>query len=149
MIGLLTAGKLVAALLFAGLAWYTSQLIKPLFPEGSDPGWFEWTNLVVGFAVGWVVAGSRAGTGWMASISYGLTTAVALVFWGLLLNCGAEMINLSLRKQYDGPMDAVMGVFKLMIHNFQLMMTTQVVGTLLIGSMIAGLITEIAGRNFR
>ncbi len=34
-----TAAKLVAAILFAALAFYVSQLIRPLFPEGTNLGW--------------------------------------------------------------------------------------------------------------
>ena len=149
MIGMLTAGKLVAAILFAGLAWWTSQVIMPLFPEGTDPGLFEWVNTAVGFVVGWVIAGSRAGTGWAAAVSYGLTTVAGLVFWALFLNCAAEMIRLSLRRAYDGPVEAVIGIFDLMVENGQIMIDPTVIGTLVIGGVVAALVVELAGRNFR
>lgn len=149
MVGMLTAGKLVAAILFAGLAWWTSQVIIPLFPEGSDPGQFEWVNTAVGFATGWVIAGNRAGTGRGAAIGYGLTTVAGLVFWALFVNCTAEMIRLSLRKSYDGPVEAVIGIFYLMVENGQIMLDPTVIGTLVIGGVVAALVVEQAGRNFR
>ena len=36
-----TMGRLVGAILFAGLAWYTSLLIIPLFPVGTNLGLFQ------------------------------------------------------------------------------------------------------------
>ena len=147
--GLFTAAKLVGAILFAALAWYTSELIKPLFPDGYDPGRFSETNALIGLGVGWVVAGSRAGRGMASGISAGLTATVALVFWGLLLNCTYEMLRLSLRRQYDGPVEAVVGVFQLMIENLFLMLTPEVIGTLLIGGAVAGLIVEWTSRRAR
>lgn len=149
MIGLFTMAKLVAGILFAALAWYVSELIKPLFPEGYDPGRFSETNAAIGFGVGWVVAGSRAGRGWMSGISAGLTAAFALVFWGLLLNCTYEMIRLSLRRQYDGPVEAVIGVFQLMMSNLLIMLDAEVLITLFGGAIIIGLVVEYTSRKAR
>ena len=149
MVGLFTAAKLVGAVLFAILAWFTSEEIKPLFPEGFDPGRFSEVNALVGLGVGWVVVGSRAGRGLASGISAGLTGVVALVFWGLLVNCTYEMLRLSLRKQYDGPVEAVVGVFQLMMENLLLMINPTVIGMLIVGGMIAGLLVELTGRSFR
>jgi hypothetical protein len=147
--GLFTMPKLVAAVLFAILAWYVSNLIEPLFPEGYDPGRFSEGNFVIGLGVGWVVAGSRAGRGWSSGISAGLTAAFALVFWGLLLNCTYEMLRLSLRRQYDGPVEAVVGVFELMMENLLLMINPTVLGALFGGAAIIGLIVEYTSRKAR
>jgi hypothetical protein len=144
-----TAARMAAAVLFGALTWYVSQLIEPLFPEGSDLGWYAEINAVIGFILGWVVAGSRAGGSWSAAVSYGMTTMVAIVFWGLLLHSGGEMVRKSLRKMYDGPSEAVVDVFGLMWEYANLMATQPVLLTLLIGGIAAGLITEVFGRNFR
>jgi hypothetical protein len=144
-----TAAKLIAALLWAVLAWYTSQLIKPLFPEGTDVGWFAEVNALIGIVIGWQVAGSRAGGTWAAAISYGVTATVALVLWCLFLHSFAEMIRLSLRKLYEGPVDALVGVFALMVDYGQMILDPQVIVTLLVGGIIAGILTEMAGRNWR
>lgn len=144
-----TAAKLIAAILWAALAWYTSQLIKPLFPEGSDLGLFAEVNAAIGLVIGWQVAGSRAGGTWSAAISYGITATAALVLWCLFLHCFAEMVRLSLRRVYDGPVDALVGVFALMVENGRLMLDGQVIGTLVVGGIIAGILTEMAARRWR
>ena len=144
-----TAGRLVAAILWAGLAWLASIQIVPLFPEGTDVGWFAEVNAAIGFIMGWTVAGKRAGGTWSAAVSYGLTATIATVFWGLLLHCFAEMVRQSMRRVYDGPMDALVDVFELMFENAQLMAVQPVLLTLLIGGILVGLVTEAAARTWR
>lgn len=149
MIGMLTAPKLVAGLLFAVIAYAATVLVIPLLPEGFDPGRIAQVNPAIGFAVGWVVAGARAGTGWNASMSYGLTAAVALVFWVLLLDCIALMLRLSLRGQYDGAMEAVTDVFQKMLEFGILLRDPSILVVLIGGSVVAGLLTEVSSRMWR
>jgi len=144
-----TAARLVAGLLFAALAWITSQLIQPQFPEGFDPGYFAEVNAAIGFLCGWVVAGSRARTTWSGAVSYGLTATVALVFWGLFLHCFWLMIGKSTDRVYDGPLEALIDVFQLMFENAQLMAVQPVLLMLLLGGIAAGIVTEMAGRAWR
>jgi len=144
-----TAGRLVASFLWAALAWVTSMQIVPLFPEGTDVGRFAEINAGIAFIVGWTVAGKRAGGTWSAAISYGLTATIAMVFWCLFLHCFAEMSRQSMRRIYDGPMEALVDVFELMFENAQLMAVQPVLMTLLIGGIVAGLMTEAAARTWR
>jgi len=143
-----TTGRLVAAVLFAALSWYVSELTKPLFPEGSDQGKMSEVNAAIGFFVGWLVAGSRARGPWSSAVGYGLTAAVAAFFWCLFLQSFAEMIVKSLRKQYDGPVEAVVSVFEIMLEFGTLVATPQIIATILIGGIVAGLITESAARKY-
>ncbi len=143
-----TAGRLVAAILFGLIAWQVSQMLKPLFPESVALGRFAEVNAVIGIFVGWTVVGSRVGQGWRAAVGYGLTGAAALVFWGLFLQSFGEMIRRSLRKQYDGAMDAVVGVFELMIEHVQIMVAVPVIVTLILGGIVAGLIIEWSARRW-
>lgn len=143
-----TMGRLVGAILFGALAWYVTLLIVPLFPEGTNLGWFQEVNTVFGLFAGWSVAGPRAGTGYVASLSYGLTTLVAMVFMALFFNSSAVMIERSLRKRYDGPGDAITDVFALFIEHGIMMSTSQIISTLLVGSLVAGLLVEFVGRRF-
>ncbi len=146
---MLTMGRLVAAVLFAGLAWYASQLIIPRFPEGFAPGRFAEVNALIAMPVAWKIAGSRAGDGWAASLSYGLTTTVAMVVTCLFLQSFGEMIRQSLKDRYDGPISAVTDVFEMMVEFGQLMIEPTIIGVLVGGGIIAGLLVEITGRNFR
>ena len=143
-----TAAKLVAGALFAALAWVASGLIVPLLPEATAVGMFAPVNAAIGFVVGWRVAGSRARTTLRGAVSYGLTAAFAMTFAALFLHSFAIMIRQSLRKLYDGPADALIGVVELMIEHGRLLAAPEVLGTLLLGGVLAGLATEWAGRRW-
>jgi hypothetical protein len=144
-----TAAKLVAGILWALLAWFASNLIKPYFPEGMDLGLFAEVNAALGFLLGWAMAGPRAGMGYSAAISYGLTTTVFLVVSGVFLHSFVEMVRLSLRRLYEGPVEGLVAVFGLMIKYFGIMAQTEVLVTLLVGGIVAGLVTEWSGRRWR
>lgn len=142
-----TFGKLVGAVLFGALAWFVSGLIVPLFPEGTQLGLFREVNTFFGMLCGWKVAGPRAGTGYVAALSYGLTTLVAMVVLALGFNSSVVMVEQSLKKRYDGPGEAVTDVFAMFVEYGMLMMTPQVVATLVIGGLAAGLVVEFFGRR--
>ena len=142
-----TFAHAVAAILWAALAYYASELIKPYFPEGRNLSLFSEFNAFMGLIVGWRVAGSRAGSGWNASISYGFTTTFFLVLWALFFQCVGEMIRLAFRKRYDGAVEAVVSVFELMLEYGILMFKQDVILTLVIGGIIAGIVTEFFARR--
>ncbi len=143
-----TAGKLVAAILWGAMAWYVSELVKPAFPEGTSFGRFSEYNILIGLVVGWVVAGSRVGKGYVSAVGYGVTATVALMFWGLFIYSFVQMIKRSLRKLYDGATEAVISVFELSIEYAKLVFTSDVLVTLAVGAVIAGITTEYFGRRF-
>jgi hypothetical protein len=144
-----TAAKLVAGLMWAALAWFVSNLLKPYFPEGMNLGFFAEVNAVLGFFLGWLMAGPRAGVGWSGAISYGVTTTVALVLLGVFLHSFAEMVRLSLSRRYEGPIEGLEAVFGMMVGYFAMMLQTDVMVTLVVGAVVAGLVTEWAGRRWR
>jgi len=143
-----TMGRLIGAILFGALAWYTTLLIVPLFPERTPLGLFQEVNTVFGLIAGWTVAGPRAGTGYTAAVSYGLTTLVAMVVMALFFNSSVVMVEQSLRKRYDGPGEAITDVFEMFIEHGTMMMTPEIIVTLLVGSIGAGLLTEVFGSRF-
>ncbi|MEL6959143.1 MAG: TrgA family protein [Pseudomonadota bacterium] len=143
-----TMGRLVGGILFGALAWYTSLLIVPLFPEGTNLGLFQEVNTFFGFLAGWSVAGGRAGTGYIASISYGLTALVAMVAMALFFNSSVVMIENSLRKRYDGAGEAVTDVFEMFVQHGAMLMTRDILTTLIVGSIVAGLVVEAVGRRY-
>jgi hypothetical protein len=143
-----TMGRLVGAILFAGLAWYTSLLIIPLFPVGTNLGLFQEVNTFFGLIAGWTVAGPRAGLGYVAAFSYGLTALVAMVVMALFFNSSVVMVEQSLRKRYDGPGEALTDVFQMFVDHAIMMATPEIIGTLLIGGIVGGLVTEFFGQRF-
>ncbi len=143
-----TFGRLIGAVLFGALAWYVSLLIVPLFPEGANLGAFQEVNTFFGILAGWTIAGPRAGTGYNASISYGLTTMVAMVVMALFFNSFVVMIENSLRRRYKGAGEAVNDVFAMFVEHGSMMATQDIIVTLLVGGIGAGLVTEFFGRRF-
>lgn len=144
-----TSAKLAAAVLFGALAWWVSQMIEPLFPEGTDMGRFAEYNALVGVVIGWRVAGARARTTWPNAVAYGLTAALSMTLMALFLHSAAIMISQSFRKVYEGPMEALIDVVRIMVENFQKVSTPEIMGTLLLGGIFAGLATEWVARKYR
>lgn len=143
-----TFAKLVGAVLFGALAWYVTILIVPLFPEGTNLGYFQEVNTFFGLLAGWAVAGRRAGAGYAAAISYGLTALAAMVGMALFFNSFLVMIRKSLLKRYDGPMEAVVDVFGLFVEHGRMILTQDIVIVLVVGGVFAGLVVEYVGRRF-
>ena len=144
-----SAARLAGALCLGALGFYVSTLIIPLLPEGTDPGYFVWVNLVLGLLVGWMVIGTRMGRGWTPAINVGLTAVVVLVGWGLFIQGCNEMVALAMKNRYKGPFEAIVAVFEIAIEYALIMATVPVIGTLLIGGALTGIAAEIAQRNWR
>ena len=144
-----TAAKLAAAVLFAIVGWLTANAYVPALGEGVNAGFFREIVAVIGVFVGWLVMGPVAGAGYRAAIGSGWKTTMVLVFFALLFFGIYQMVLLSMKMRYDGPMDAVLDVFNIMLENLKKMLTTEVIGTLVIGGAVAGALTEQAGRRWR
>ena len=56
-----TGGKLIGAIVFAIFAYFISDLIKPLLPEGTGVGWFSPVNAIIGLLMGRELMVRRAG----------------------------------------------------------------------------------------
>jgi hypothetical protein len=144
-----TAARLVAALLLCALGYILSDLIRPLMPEGTDFGWFNYVNAFLGLFVGWTVIGSRAGRGFVPGINNGLTGTAVLFIYGLGVHSSAEMFRLAMRNRYDGPMEALTAIF-LIASEFGLMIATApVLITALVGALIIGPAADLAAKMWR
>lgn len=144
-----TAARLVAGVLLAILAWILSDLIRPLMPEGTDFGWFNYVNALLGLFVGWFVMGSRAGRGIVPGINNGVTGVAVLFIYALGVHSCYEMFRLALRNRYDSPMEAITAIF-LIASEFGLMIATApVIITAAIGAVVVGLATDSAAKRWR
>lgn len=143
------AARLVAAICLAILAFIVSGQIVPLMPESTDFGYFVYVNVVLGLLVGWFVMGSRAGRGVTSAINNGLTGVMVFVLWGLLIQAANEMVRLAMRNRYDGPLEAVVDVFKIGAEYGLVLLVPVVIGTLVVGAVLSGLATEVAWRKWR
>ncbi|PQO23699.1 tellurium resistance protein [Rhodobacteraceae bacterium WD3A24] len=108
-----TAAKLAAAFLMALVAAATAEAFKAGMPAETVFGHFTAVCAAIGAFWGWRIAGARAGRGWQAALAYGLQTAVAVLFWALVLFSLREMMLRALERRYRGPVDAVLGMFEL------------------------------------
>lgn len=144
-----TAAKLVGALLFALIGAAVALRLPFVLPEGTKTGLLLPISAVVGGLLGWRIAGGRSGRQ-----SYGdaaatgvLTVAVSVL--SLLLTFGfMEMLRLTQRMAYKGPVEALLGVFEQMLKFAPVLLDTQILVTLVIGGLLAGLACEAAGRRW-
>jgi hypothetical protein len=143
-----TAAKLIGAIVFAALAYFVSDLVKPLLPEGTQVGLMSPINAFFGLLMGWRIMGRGAGNGYMSSMGYGLTTMVAIVFWCLLLWGGYEMTRRAMRLYYDGPVEALQEMTVLMAEYGRTALDPQVIGAAVVGSLLASMLTEFFARRW-
>jgi hypothetical protein len=143
-----TAARLFAALFFSALGWFAADLVKPLLPEGTKTGLFNETMSFVGFLSGWSMAGARAGDGLWPSLGYGLTTSALIAFWGIFIFSGYDMLDLSLKSRYNGPMHAIKAMIAIAIDYFRLIRTPEIIGTMIVGGLFGGWLAEWASRRW-
>ncbi|SMX48498.1 TrgA family protein [Maliponia aquimaris] len=144
-----TASKLLAALSLAALGWIASEMIKPLVPFSTQWGWFNQVNAIVGFVVGWMFLGSRAGGGLTSAINNGVTSAFAMAVIGVLVQATNEMVRLSFARRYDSPFEAVTAIFEISIDYAEILLDVPLLLTLLIGGVIAAILVEVVGKYWR
>lgn len=144
-----TAAKLFGAGAFAILGWISAHVFSAALPEGVQIGLLREIVAAIGLFCGWFVTGASAGKGYYAAMGGGIRGGITMVFFSLLGFSLYEMVLLSIKMRYDGPMEAVLGVFDLMLKYGKLMLTQETLGTLFGGSILGGWIAEYASRHWR
>lgn len=144
-----TASKAVAALCLAALGYLASEMFKTLMPASTYFGNFSIYNAIIGAFVGWIIVGTRAGRGTKDAIANGLTGVAALIFWCVFVHACLEMFNLSMKRRYDGPVEAFSAIFEIGIEYAGLLMNPMMISTLLIGALLTGYFSEYAARNWK
>lgn len=143
-----TAGRLIGALTFAVLGAYLAFETVPLFEEGKSPGFWYPLCMLAGVWAGWTIVGRRAGQGYSSSVGLSLTGVAAQSFWVLFLLSGYEMIGKSMRRSYDGPVEAVINVFEIGGEYAIRFATIEVITVLIAGALMAGMFTEFFARRY-
>ncbi|MEQ8402640.1 MAG: TrgA family protein [Roseovarius sp.] len=142
-----TAGKLISAIGLAALGWQATQTVKAIWPIEEDFGHFSLFTAVLGLLVGWWVMGNRIGRGYMAAIGAGLTGLGAFLFWEFLLLSFYEMIQRSLDLRYEGPVEAIQGMFEIAFEYAQNIYYWPLIGFLVLGAVVIALIAEVFTRR--
>ncbi|WP_425045532.1 TrgA family protein [Primorskyibacter sp. S87] len=143
------AARLVAAISLAIIAFIVSLQVMPLMPEGTDFGYFVPLNIAIGVVCGWVVMGRRAGKGITPAINNGLTGVAVMMFWGLFVQGAYKMFRQSMRHLYNGPFEALSDIFRIGLEYGMTIAVPNIIITLLVGALVAGLATEYAWRTWR
>ena len=145
-----TGGKIIAALTFAALAYFISDLIKPLLidTEGTRVGLLSPINALVGFVMGWKVMGKGAGRTYRQAFGYGLTTLAATAFWCLMVWAGYKMLVRSMALRYDGPIHALQGMAETFLEFGNLVAVNEVLVPAVVGALFMAWITEYFARRW-
>ena len=143
-----TAAKIVAAVMMALTMFLAADASKAGIAQGAALPYFSPATAAVGFLTGWMVMGGLVGRGFTKAIGSGLRTAVTAVFWVLLLFSIWQMVELSLKKRYDGPIEAILGIFDQMVINGRLVLQPGVLITLAVGGVLTGWAAHSASRRW-
>nr|WP_309501726.1 TrgA family protein [uncultured Roseovarius sp.] len=143
-----SSARFAAAVSLGLLGWIGSEMIRDLMPPHTAFGWFNYVNVVLGLLCGWSVVGGRVGTGYVDSISIGLTGSAALVFWGLFTQSFNLMLAQSLDRKYDGPVEGLTGMFNNAVDYGQYLLDGPLIAVLVVGGILTGLIAEFVVRRW-
>jgi hypothetical protein len=144
-----TGAKLMAAVSFAVVGWVLANYYAMNMPDASAAGPIREGAAVVGAFVGWMVMGPSVGKGYVEAAGSGIKTAIVLAVVALFLLSLREMIDNSVKMRYDGALDAIVDVFETMAKRSQALLSLGVFGTIFLGGIVGGLLTENAGRRWK
>jgi len=142
------AAQLFAAISLAIVAFIVSGQYILLKPEGTDFGYFTIVNMGLGIVCGWTIMGRRAGRGVTAAINNGLTGMAAMVFWALFVQGVYEMFRLAMRNRFDGPIEALAAIFTIALDYGWSLLVPNIIVTLLVGGVLAGLAADFAKKRW-
>lgn len=144
-----TGAKLMAAISFAIVGWILANYYALNMPDASAAGPIREGAAAVGAIVGWLVMGPAAGKGYVEAAGSGIKTAIILAVVALFLLSMREMLENSVRMRYEDALEAVLDVFQTMANRSRALLSLGVFGTILLGGIIGGLLTENAGRRWK
>jgi hypothetical protein len=142
-----TASKLVSAVVFAALAYLVADLYVPGMAGSPVVGFLREGCGLIGMLCGWMVMGRLVGKGMRAAAGSGFRTSATILFWCLLGFSIYEMVKNSTKKIYDGPMEAVLAIFDIMVKYARFAVTPEVLGTLAVGGILGGMLAEWVSRR--
>lgn len=144
-----TGAKAMAAISFAIVGWLIANAYVPNMPEAQTVGRFREMTGLLGAIVGWRIMGPSVGKSYLEAIGAGWKTVIVLVFFALLLFGIYEMLQQSVKMRYDGPLDAIIDIFRRMMDRSQALLAVNVLLVMVVGGGVAGILTENANRRWR
>ena len=143
-----TAARLISAVMFALIGYLVATTIPEQLPEGVPLHYLYPVSMLIPPLCAWKVIGRLIGRGTTNAINTGVYGIVCSVFFVLLAFAIGEMLKRSLRLQYDGPMEAITGMFAIFLEYGQLLLTPTGLSYLLIGGVVTGLTAEWAHKRW-
>jgi hypothetical protein len=143
-----TAAKLFAAFGFLAVGFFAAQVVMPHLSDGTQFGAFVPISALIGLVCGWRVMGPTVRKGDYAAAASGIKTSVIMVLVALFIFSTYRMLENAFRRQYDGPMDAVVGIVAIGIDYGRVLGQIDVLSVLLLGGALAGLLSEWAARRW-
>ena len=137
-----TVARAVAALMMAVVGWVASEMIRPLMPEATNFGVFNYVNVGLGLIVGWRITGKSFGRGWSNGISAGLTGVVCLVVLGLFVQSFNKMLGMALDGRFGGLMEGINGIFLVATEYGVVLLDGPLIGFLVAAGLVIGAIGE-------
>jgi len=144
-----TGAKLMAAVSFAVVGWIMANYYAMNMPDAAAAGPMREAAAAVGAIIGWRVMGPSVGRGYVEAAGSGIKTAVVLAVVALFLLALREMLYNSVKMRYDGALEAFLDVFKTMARRSEALLSLGVFGTILFGGIVAGILSEDAGRRWK
>ncbi|CTQ32968.1 TrgA family protein [Jannaschia rubra] len=151
-----TPSKLVAAVLFAALAWLVGDLIvRMVLEEGVRVGRFREILALGGLLVGWRYVGRETtgrtgkGTTMARGITAGIAGALILMMLALLLHSLGVMVLNSLDRKYNAIGQAGSAWMEFLWNDLQLVAHPAILIVLFGGGAVVGLVAGITGRVTR
>ncbi|WP_103255567.1 TrgA family protein [Tabrizicola aquatica] len=144
-----TGAKAMSAAAFAVVGWLIANTYVENMPTSEAVGRVREMTAVIGAICGWKVMGPSVGKGYVESAAAGLKTVVVLVFMALLTVGVYEMVQLSTKMRYEGPLEAVVDIFARMMERAPPLSSLGVLVVMLIGGVVGGILAENASRRWR
>ncbi|MCV2892218.1 TrgA family protein [Lentibacter sp. XHP0401] len=146
-----TAARMLSAIYLAVLAFVvTDMIVAAMLVEEPDLnfGRFREINVFISASVGWILLGSRVGNPYSVATGLGITAVAAAIFWCIFAHSILEMLELSLNRKFDGPMEALVGAVELGVGYSAELLRANIIVTLVLGGIVAGLFAEFVSRRW-
>ena len=146
-----TAAKLVAALIFAVIAYVAADQYAFVVPDGRPAGPLREVSALVGLLTGWFVMGDfvMKPRGTVEAMGTGVRCSVTLAFVVLVIYSIWEMLDRALDGRYKGLQDALLDIFARALAFGTPIFTPGVLGVLLLGGLMGGALAKFAADRWK
>lgn len=144
-----TGAKAMSAAAFAVVGWLIANAYIANMEIPEAVGSVREVVAGIGAFTGWKVMGPSVGKGYLESAGAGLKTVVVLVVLSLLTVGIYEMLQLSWKMRYEGPLEAIVDIFARMMDRAPPLASVSVLTVMVAGGVVGGILAENANRRWR